>query len=253
MTVVVVAVAAVLAGLGVWMRRAMGALFSTSAALVAGAVLLFGFWRAAVLYPRLPPRIAVHFNGAGLPNGWAEKSPADVLLLPACALTILLLFDLIAWTMLIASRRMRSPVSAGSPKTMCASVRFLQWMTAAMALTLVGLQQMTLTPQTHGALPSAKMMLLPVLLILVTVAAGVVWIGWVQMGEVKVALAAPHGEDSRQYWKAGCLYYNPGNPDLLVERPNGLGWTLNFARPAAWGLLALLLLLPFLALLMRKL
>jgi uncharacterized membrane protein len=135
---------------------------------------------------------------------------------------------------------------------MCASARFLQWMTVAMAITLVGLQQMMLTPQTHGALPSPRLMLLPVLLILVAVAAGVVWIGWVQMGEVKAALAAPHGEDSRQYWKAGCLYYNRENPDLLVERPHGNGWTLNFARPAAWGLLALLL-LPLLALLMRNL
>jgi len=33
------------------------------------------------MYPRLPARIPTHFNGAGLPDGWAAKSPLTVLLL----------------------------------------------------------------------------------------------------------------------------------------------------------------------------
>jgi uncharacterized membrane protein len=38
------------------------------------------------------------------------------------------------------------------------------------------------------------------------------------------------------------LYRNPEDPRLIVPKLAGMGWTFNFARPAAWLLLALLLL-----------
>ncbi len=47
-------------------------------------------------------------------------------------------------------------------------------------------------------------------------------------------------EDDR-YWKLGCLYYNPDDPSLMVEKRFGIGWTMNMARPAAWVILAVLL------------
>ena len=43
------------------------------------------------------------------------------------------------------------------------------------------------------------------------------------------------------YWKAGLFYYNPDDPRLFVGKRLGIGWTLNFARPVAWGLMALIL------------
>ncbi|HYH98676.1 DUF5808 domain-containing protein, partial [Hyalangium sp.] len=44
------------------------------------------------------------------------------------------------------------------------------------------------------------------------------------------------------------LYRNPDDPRLIVPKLVGIGWTLNFARPAAWILLALLLLPAIVAL-----
>lgn len=38
--------------------------------------------------------------------------------------------------------------------------------------------------------------------------------------------------DSR-YWFAGMFYYNPDDPDAIVPKRFGLGWTINFAHP--WG------------------
>jgi uncharacterized membrane protein len=38
------------------------------------------------------------------------------------------------------------------------------------------------------------------------------------------------------------LYRNPEDPRLWVPKLVGIGWTFNFARPAAWVLLGLLLL-----------
>jgi uncharacterized membrane protein len=50
-----------------------------------------------------------------------------------------------------------------------------------------------------------------------------------------------------QCWRAGIFYVNPEDPAILVEKRFGIGYTLNFGRPAAWLLMAAilaLLLLP---------
>jgi hypothetical protein len=44
------------------------------------------------------------------------------------------------------------------------------------------------------------------------------------------------------------IYRNPEDPRLIVPKLVGIGWTFNFARPAAWLLLALLLLPAIVAL-----
>ncbi|WP_145050896.1 DUF1648 domain-containing protein [Paenibacillus xylanexedens] len=37
-----------------------------------------------------------------------------------------------------------------------------------------------------------------------------------------------------RYWKLGFLYFNPDDPSFVVEKRYGIGWTVNFARPASW-------------------
>lgn len=41
-----------------------------------------------------------------------------------------------------------------------------------------------------------------------------------------------------RHWKMLLFYYNPAEPRLWVTKRSGLGWTLNFARPSAWAILA---------------
>lgn len=36
--------------------------------------------------------------------------------------------------------------------------------------------------------------------------------------------------DSR-YWRAGLFYYNPEDPDALVPKRYGIGWTFNIGHP----------------------
>ena len=55
----------------------------------------------------------------------------------------------------------------------------------------------------------------------------------------------PGGEE---HWKLGLAYYNPDDPAIFVEKHLGIGYTLNFARPEVWLLLALLLAAPVLLL-----
>jgi uncharacterized membrane protein len=49
-------------------------------------------------------------------------------------------------------------------------------------------------------------------------------------------------------WHAGGLvYYNPSDASVLVAKRYGWGWTLNFARPAAWAYVAAVLVIVALA------
>ena len=53
--------------------------------------------------------------------------------------------------------------------------------------------------------------------------------------------------DSDECWKLGVFYFNPEDSSLLVPKRSGLGYTLNFANPWSWLVLAVAL-LPALAL-----
>jgi uncharacterized membrane protein len=39
-------------------------------------------------------------------------------------------------------------------------------------------------------------------------------------------------------WKPGGVYYNPGDPKLLVPKRFGIGYTFNFAHKASWLIVA---------------
>jgi uncharacterized membrane protein len=59
------------------------------------------------------------------------------------------------------------------------------------------------------------------------------------------SLAEVYRDDER-YWLAGVIYYNRDDPDLLVPKRYGWGWTVNFARPEGKVVLIVLLLLVLL-------
>lgn len=76
---------------------------------------------------------------------------------------------------------------------------------------------------------------------------------WLQ-GWRSILLAAegnPAVEEARkadQGWRlAGMIYVNPKDPAVFVPKRFGWGWTLNFARPTAWFLLFLPVLIGLVA------
>ena len=61
----------------------------------------FGYWVilvaalvSLIVYPQLPPRVVMHFNAAGQPNGYGSRMDA-VLLLPLVILGLRLLFEVL--------------------------------------------------------------------------------------------------------------------------------------------------------------
>lgn len=49
-------------------------------------------------------------------------------------------------------------------------------------------------------------------------------------------------EGNRKYWQSGMIYNNPNDPDIIVKKLSGLGWTLNFAHSRSYHIMALFLL-----------
>lgn len=45
-------------------------------------------------------------------------------------------------------------------------------------------------------------------------------------------LTGPIFRDDDRYWLGGLFYYNPDDPDPLVPKRFGFGWTMNFGHPA---------------------
>lgn len=52
------------------------------------------------------------------------------------------------------------------------------------------------------------------------------------------------GRSVRKPWKGGLFDYNPQDPEVSIPRPNGLGYTLNFAHREAWVVIGVILSIP---------
>jgi hypothetical protein len=64
------------------------------------------------------------------------------------------------------------------------------------------------------------------------------------------ASAVPVGDRTPdRYWKLGVFYFNPDDSAIVVEKRFGLGYSMNFARPTTWAIMALLLIAPVLSIL----
>ncbi|HET6329671.1 MAG TPA: DUF5808 domain-containing protein [Holophagaceae bacterium] len=63
---------------------------------------------------------------------------------------------------------------------------------------------------------------------------------------IRLARLAPPipGATTDDYRWGGLIYWNGGDERVWVPKRLGLGWTLNFGRPVAWVVMALLLILP---------
>ena len=48
------------------------------------------------------------------------------------------------------------------------------------------------------------------------------------------AVTIPESAQVDEHWKAGIFYWNKDDASLILPKRFGIGWTMNWARPAAW-------------------
>jgi uncharacterized membrane protein len=209
----------------------------------------------------IPDRFPIHWGLDGQPNGWSARTIAGVYgpLLIAAALCLMLTG--MAYGVLHASRPIRSGGGLGQAENHFRST---------VAGVLLGAQYfLAAIFAWTGLLPLARTLTGPpgvgVILALALVFVLVVTVLLVRQGQggTRVAQASPEDlarGDQRpvgdrtedRYWKAGLLYVNPDDPALFVEKRFGVGYTLNFGRPASWIMVGALLLVPLVIALVVK-
>jgi uncharacterized membrane protein len=195
-------------------------------------------------WDEIPSRFAVHWGINGRPNGWSERTPAGVYEPLILGAAVILLVSASSYGV----RRLARPGSAPATGSLTRDFKqrtgiFLLILEVLLAVifSLVGLLPLTGNPGVPPVLIATGAMLLA----LISAAA---WLAknrteYARSAAAPVGVASLGGSPDR-YWKLGTFYCNPDDTAVFVEKRSGLGYTLNFAHPSAWIIVALTLLLP---------
>lgn len=175
---------------------------------------------ALALWPSLPDPLPTHWSSAGRVNGWTPKAAVP---------WILFGLPVFVWGLLGVVGRF---ATSKEPALAAASRRILAPLRGLLVAAICVLQSAVLLVPRFG--PGVFKPLLA---------------GFVLLLVLAVALMARMAkrvlpEEHRARYKWGLFYVNPEDPRLLVPKLLGAGWTFNYARPAAWWITGLLLLLP---------
>lgn len=184
----------------------------------------FGLGGLAALYrwilPALPDPVPTHFTIHGQADGWM---PMEALLLPIFGLPVLMWLALstTAWALAKSQKEpARAKVAAVQPLRGFLGLGMAALMTGGLLVPLQGLVTL------HAGMAA----------LLVLGAIGSV----LTIRETKELLG---DQPDAGHYRCGVFYMNPEDRRLWVEKRLGVGWTLNYAHPAA-GWLTLLMFLP---------
>lgn len=172
--------------------------------------------------PQLPDRIPSHWNASGAVNGWMDKRAFLAFAAwPGIGLWV---------SLFLIGAAMR--LGGSGPRTQLG---------ARALLPLRGLLPFAFILMAGGFAPMAAFrdgepIAFGVGLIFACLILGLIPV-------IRLARLAPPIEGATQadYRWGGLIYWNAADARLLVPKRLGIGWTLNFGRPAAWLLMALVL------------
>jgi uncharacterized membrane protein len=187
-------------------------------------------------WAQIPDEFPVHWGIDGRPNGWSVRTPIGVFgpLLFGAALVIGI--SLLAYVLSHSTRRVPVPGNPTASGDFAHRIAVLllgvEYFLAAM-FSLAGLLPLTGSPG----------VMLIVILTGAILLAAVFLLRWISRGRDQAPGTAGDGTPD-SCWKLGVFYCNPDDAALFVEKRIGIGYTINFARPAAWIVLALMLALP---------
>lgn len=195
-----------------------------------------------VYYDAIPEQLPLQYDMSGGVTRIAEKSLGTVMMMPAIQLFLIGVFVLVNTIISTAKQQVQVEHPEHSIQQNIIFRRRWSLFTIVMGTALVFLlsfAQLTITNQlSHEYAP-----------IFIVIIVGGIVLGAIVMsfsmgqGGSRVHVNARRqntGEvnhDDDQFWKLGQFYFNRNDPSLFVEKRFGIGWTINFARPLAWGIL----------------
>lgn len=198
---------------------------------------------SVALMPYMPERVPIHYDSAGVADNWVDKGPV-VVLMPAGIVLFLGVCMAFSHFTIVKSKR------GTSPDAPAASAYGYALYARAQSMLLVGLglaisALICLMPFNMAGFLSVDAFIGAVVLVIAASLAGSAWIYAVygQNGHRAVRrlldAAADGGMqvDDDRFWKLGVFYLNRDDPALFVPRRFGVGWSVNWGRPGAWGII----------------
>ena len=189
------------------------------------ALLALAALSLAARWESLPERWVVHWGRGGVPDGFASRTVGGVFGPLLIGVVVAVILEVVA----VATERSALP---HLPHLSRAYGAFVRWMSVALTGGISFLAIRLPAPHT----PSLGVLLggfLGLLALGLVMGAAGLRRAVRQMAEEGTSLPPGYGT---------FIYSNPDDPRLLVPKLVGKGWTFNFARPAAWVILAVILL-----------
>lgn len=186
------------------------------------------FLTAGVLAYRwesIPARFPIHWGFDGRPNGWSGRNPWSIFGPLVVSGILVLTFTLLGELVLHDSPgHGRRPAMLHTCRN---ALRGAAWLISllfcAISLSSLAPDPTTLVPLVVAGCVCSSLGL-------------VLYITYSAMRMPEETTASENAGEDR-FWKGGLLYFNPADRALMVPKRQGIGYTLNFARPVSWLIL----------------
>ena len=190
------------------------------------------------LYPSTPDLVPTHIDFAGNVNQWTPKGPA-LIAFPLLVEVFMAACFIFSHWMTIRSKKDVDPA-----RPAISAYAYGAFARAECILLLVGGSVLTAVLGIVMILMMTEFLSMLVTMVLIIVAT-LVFVGatiafsivYGQSGSRLVKRLEENGDiiaDNDEHWKAGIFYWNKGDASLILPKRFGVGWTMNWARPAAW-------------------
>lgn len=194
------------------------------------------------LYPSMPDRIPMHADLAGNVTGWAEKSPLSVF---GFSLLIEALLGLVFFGSHAAMVYSKRPTDPGAPATSALAyglfVRAESIFLVAMGVALSAFIGIGFMLSSAGVITLWQFGLAAIVVtIVILIGAVALSLVYGQNGSRlfrRMQADDLMPDDDDEHWKLGVFYFNRDDESVFLPERFGIGWTVNFARPAVWILI----------------
>ncbi|MDO5042260.1 MAG: DUF5808 domain-containing protein [Slackia sp.] len=196
-----------------------------------------------VLYPSMPDMLPMHADFAGNVTNYTSKSIGSAIGFPVLFevfMAACLTFS--HWTILRSKRAVDPSAPAASALAYGLFARAQSVFLLVVGIVCGGGIGMLFLLSSAGFITLGQAGAI-VLLLTVPVVGGSIALSVVYGQAGSRVFLRLQGEDELladddEHWKLGIIYFNRDDASLFLPERFGIGWTINFARPAAWAIVA---------------
>ncbi|MBD9215193.1 MAG: DUF1648 domain-containing protein [Senegalimassilia anaerobia] len=199
----------------------------------------------AVGYGSMPDAVPMHVDVSGNVTDMAPKSPMVAAFPVALEVFLAAVFAFCHWMVLRSKKGLEPgrPASSSWAYGMFAYAQTAFLLVMGLACTAVCGLGMALAMIGIVSMGVAVAVIIGVALLCV-VGDLIVGVKYGQSGSRVFRMEASDTllSDDDRFWKLGMLYCNPDDASLFLPKRSGIGWTVNWGRPAVWALVVALVL-----------